>query len=106
MLWHVRLRHVPVQRPRRFIVSMGCVLALAGGCASGPQVPAAGSQFDGTYQGVSQLVRGGGYLCGPPGDSGMITVTGGRFSYLFVDSLAKPTPIPVQIAADGSFSGQ
>jgi hypothetical protein len=91
---------------RRRIGFVVCVLALAGGCASGPRVPAAGSQFDGTYDGTSRLVSDGGFVCGAVSYRGAITVTDGRFDYVFVDSLAKPTPIPIQIAADGSFSGR
>ena len=32
--------------------------------------------------------------------------TTSRFNYTFVDNLAQPAPIPVQIAADGTFRGQ
>src|SRR5260370_26753861 len=93
----------------RPIVSVCCVIALAGGCAvpgGGPAIPAAGNQFDGTYQGDSRLVRGFGFLCGEPSYPEAITIRDGRFDYSFSDSPATPAPVPVRIAADGSFRGQ
>ena len=93
-----------MQTPR-LIAAFGFVCAMAAGCA-GPAVPAAGNQFDGTYQGSNHLVSGGGFMCEPMNYPDTVTVQGGRFEYRFVDSLAKPVPVPVQVAADGSFSGQ
>jgi hypothetical protein len=66
----------------------------------------AGNQFDGTYQGDNRVVRGFGWVCAPPSYQDTVTVRAGRFSYTFVDQLAQPAPIPVQIAADGTFKGQ
>ena len=84
---------------------LGCLCAIVGGCAA-PIVPA-GNQFDGTYQGDGRLTRGFGYVCAVPPPSTSITVRDGRFDYIYDNyDLAKPTPIPVQIAADGTFSGQ
>jgi hypothetical protein len=52
------------------------------------------------------VVIGFGWVCVPPSYQDAITVKAGRFNYTFVDQLAQPAPIPVQIAADGSFRGQ
>ncbi len=79
--------------------------SLAVGC-TGPPAPAAGDQFDGTYQGDNRVVRGFGWVCAPPSYQDAVTVNAGRFNYTFVDNLAQPAPIPVQITADGTFRGQ
>jgi hypothetical protein len=42
----------------------------------------------------------------PPSYQDAVTVKAGRFNYTFVDQLAQPAPIPVQIAADGTFRGR
>ena len=89
----------------RRLAALGCVGALVV-CCTGPAIPAAGNQFDGTYQGDNRVVRGFGWVCAPPSYQDAVTVTAGRFNYTFVDQLAQPAPIPVQIAADGTFKGQ
>ena len=91
--------------PRRILSALGGLCALTGSCAA-PIVPA-GNQFDGTYQGDSRLIRGFGYVCAVPAPFTSITVRDGRFDYIYDNyDLARPAPIPVQIAADGTFSGQ
>ena len=89
----------------RRLTALGCVGALAVGC-TGPAIPAAGNQFDGTYQGDNRVVRGFGWVCAPPSYQDAVTVTAGRFNYTFFDQLAQPALIPVQIAADGTFRGR
>ena len=91
--------------PALLLAALGCVGLLAVGCA-GPPAPAAGDQFDGTYQGDNRVVRGFGWVCAPPSYQDAVTVNAGRFNYTFVDNLAQPAPIPVQITADGTFRGQ
>ena len=88
----------------RPLAALGCAGALAAGCTPGPGP--AGTQFDGSYQGENRVVRGFGFVCDPPGYQDAVTVKDGRFTYTFVDQLARPAPIPVQIAADGTFRGQ
>ena len=97
--------HPPARDVVRLLAALGCVGALAVGC-TGPALPAAGNQFDGTYQGDNRVVRGFGWVCAPPSYPDAVTVTAGRFNYTFVDQLAQPALIPVQIAADGTFRGQ
>jgi hypothetical protein len=99
-------RRLLTTRPAGFVAALCCVGGLAGGC-TGPSVPAAGNQFDGTYQGENRLVRGSGWVCAPPSYQDTVAVRGGRFDYTFTTyDLAKPAPIPVQVAADGTFKGQ
>jgi hypothetical protein len=76
-----------------------------GGCAA-PAGPAAGPQFDGIYAGQNTLIRGGGFLCGAASYPERLTVRGGRFDYSFAVNPPRTVPIPVQIAADGTFSAQ
>ncbi len=78
---------------------------LLGGCAASAG-PAAGTQFDGSYAGQSDLVRGGGFLCGAMNAPERLTVSGGRFDYPFAVNPPRTVPIPVQIAADGTFAAQ
>jgi hypothetical protein len=87
------------------LFALGCVGALAVGC-TGPVLPAAGNQFDGIYHGDNRVVRGFGWVCAPPSYPDAVTVTAGRFNYTFIDQLAQPALIPVQIAADGTFRGR
>ena len=47
-----------------------------------------------------------GWLCAPPSYQDAVTVKAGRANYMFIDQLAQPAPIPVQIAADGKFKEQ
>ena len=91
----------------RALPALCCLWAFAGGCA-GPPAPAAGDQFDGTYRGESHVVRGdGGFVCAPRDALASVTIRNGQFDYVYTNyELAAPAPIPVQIAADGSFSGQ
>ena len=96
--------HPPARGVIRLLAALGCVGALAVGCS--PAIPAAGNQFDGTYQGDNRVVRGFGWVCAPPSYPDAVTVTAGRFNYTFVDQLAQPALIPVQISVDGTFSGR
>jgi len=92
---------------RLFLPLGGALAALAAGCAAVPGgMQAAGNQFDGVYAGDNQLVRGFGFVCGSPDDSLSLTVHDGRFDYPFAVAPPRTVPLPVQIAADGSFSGQ
>ena len=87
---------------RYMAIVIGGVL---GGCAA-PAGPPAGTQFDGSYAGQNTLIRGGGYMCGAPSSSERLTVRGGRFDYPFAVNPPRTVPIPVQIAADGTFAAQ
>ena len=89
---------------RLIAILIGGVL---GGCAA-PSVPPAGSQLDGSYTGQNTLTRGWGYLCGAISYPASLTVSGGRFDYPFAVSVSPPrtVPVPIQIAADGTFAGQ
>jgi hypothetical protein len=102
---HVVLIRFPATVPALPLAVLGCIGFLAAGC-TGPPVPAAGNQFDGTYQGDNRVVRGFGWRCDPPSSQDTVTVKAGRFNYTFVDQLAQPALIPVQIAADGTFRGR
>jgi hypothetical protein len=102
---HVVLIRFPATVPALLLAALGCVGFLTVGC-TGPAIPAAGNQFDGTYQGDNRVVRGFGWVCAPPSYQDAVTVTAGRFNYTFVDQLAQPALIPVQIAADGTFRGR
>jgi len=92
---------------RPTLSAIGCLCLIAGGCA-GPPVPVAGTQYDGAYQGESRVVRGdGGYVCAPRSAPASLVVKNGRFDYIYNNyELAAPAPILVQVAADGTFSGQ
>jgi hypothetical protein len=81
----------------------GCA-ALPGGTAAAPAIPAAGTQFDGVYAGRNDAVSGRGFLCGPSTYPQAITVSGGRFDYPFPVSAPRTTPVPVQVAANGTFT--
>jgi hypothetical protein len=89
---------------RRLSLVAGFAGALLSGCA--PQVPFAGTQFDGVYAGPDSLVRGGGYECGPPSYPLTIAVHGGQFDYPYFVNLLRAAPLPVQVAADGTVHGQ
>ncbi len=80
-----------------------CVIA---GCLAQPGLPAAGTQFDGVYAGDNTLVRGGGQGCGPVAFPQSTVVLNGRFTYAFSPNPPVVSQIPVQIAADGSFSAK
>ena len=67
-----------------------------GGCAA-PAEPGAGTQFDGSYAGQSNLVRGGGFLCGATNSPESVTVSGGRFDYPFVVNAPRTVPIPARL---------
>jgi hypothetical protein len=91
----------------------GCAFVLAGGCATlpgatpaVPAVPAAGSQFDGIYGGQNNAISGWGFLCGAPAYAETIVVSGGRFDYPFLVNPPRTAPVPVQVAADGTFAAQ
>ncbi len=92
---------------RLFLPLAGALAALAAGCAALPGgMQAAGNRFDGVYAGDNRLVRGFGFFCDPPDDSLSVTVRDGRFDYPFTYAPFRTAPVPVQIAADGSFSGK
>jgi hypothetical protein len=84
---------------RILIGLFGCLLS---GCAAAPVAPV-GTAFDGSYAGESVLIRGGGYLCGVPDSPLTLSVSGGQFDYPFAVNLVRTTPVPVKLAADGSF---
>jgi hypothetical protein len=94
----------------RHLVPAGCLLVLMAGCAgvpgAGPTAAPTGSQFDGLYQGENRLIRGDGFLCGPPSYPESIAVSQGGFAYNFAVDPPRTTPMPVQVAADGSVRGQ
>jgi hypothetical protein len=79
---------------------------LLAGCSTGPAVPAAGREFDGTYTGENTLIRGGGYPCGDPAYAERLVVADGRFDYPFAVNPPRTAPLPVQIGADGTLAGQ
>ncbi len=87
---------------RRLLPFVGCLLW---GCAVAPlpAPSAAGAQFDGKFTGVTTLVRGGGWLCGPATYQLALWVKDGRFDYPFPVNVARTTPISVQLTADGTF---
>jgi hypothetical protein len=98
------------------IVAMaGCAFVLAcGGTAvpGGPlpaqstALPVAGTQFDGVYAGQNAAVSGWGFWCGAPAYPETIAVSGGRFDYPFLVNPPRTAPVPVQVAADGTFAAQ
>lgn len=94
----------------RLLAAAGCLLALLAGCTgspdTGPAAPSAGSRFDGSYQGENRLLSGTDYMCGPPNYPQAIVVSRGVFVYPFPVNPPRTTPMPVQIAADGSIHGQ
>lgn len=82
-------------------------LAIVTGCATpvgAPPIPA-GTRFDGVYQGRTELLRGVGFQCGQPDLPDRIIVRDGHFDFPFQVDPPRTTPIPVQIAADGSLEG-
>jgi hypothetical protein len=90
-------------------VLAGCALVLAAGCTAPPAAPpiqAAGSQFDGIYAGQNDAVSGWGFQCGASTYPQTIAVSGGQFDYPFLVNPPRTTPVPVQIAADGTFRAQ
>jgi hypothetical protein len=78
--------------------------ALAG--CTPPPPPVGDAQYDGEYVGQAILVMGGGYLCEPANAPLALAVRGGRFDYPFLVNVGRTAPVPVQVAADGSFAGQ
>lgn|SRR5487761_2079113 len=88
------------------IVASAIGLALLGGCSASPLLgPPAGRQFDGVYVGNTALLSGWGYQCGDPNLPREVTVRDGHFAYPFQVDPPRVTPVPVRIAADGSFHG-
>ena len=69
-------------------------------------MPAAGTQFDGSYTGQDTLLSGGGFQCGDPTLPVRSTVAAASSTYPFTVSPAADAPLPVQIAADGTLGGQ
>ncbi|MFZ0016594.1 MAG: hypothetical protein WAL10_04600 [Acetobacteraceae bacterium] len=91
---------------RYFVMLVGC---LVGGCApimGPPTVPAAGTQFDGSYTGQDTLLAGVAFQCGDPTLPVRIEVRDGQFAYPFQVSPPRVAPLPVRIAADGTLGGQ
>jgi hypothetical protein len=86
---------------RRLIAAFAGILA---GCSS--PLPPAGTQYDGDYVGQNTVIGGGGFLCGVPTETLTLVVRDGRFDYPFHLNLARTAPVPVQVAADGSFAGK
>ena len=88
---------------------MAWVLALAG-CAgiadTTPPVPAAGTQFDGSYVGQDTLLSGVAFLCGAADLPERIEVQDGQFAYPFQVNPPRVAPLPVQIFEDGTLAGQ
>jgi hypothetical protein len=82
-------------------------LAVMAGCAAPSGTPSApaGTRFDGVYEGRSELLRGVAFQCGQPDLPDRSIVRDGRFDFPFQVDPPRTTPIPVQIAADGSFEG-
>jgi hypothetical protein len=70
-----------------------------------PAVAAGTYRFDGAYAGYSTITRGFGTPCTNPNLSPGLIVSEGRFSYPFWTAEGQELHIPVQIRADGSFSG-
>lgn len=98
--------YVPAQRICRLALLAGSALAAPAGCAP-PAGPPAGTAFDGTYTGQATLVRGGpSFICGELAQPLTIVVRDGRFAYPFEVDPPRTTPLPVQISADGTLSGQ
>jgi len=90
-------------------VLTACGLALAGcvGFAgTTPSVPAAGSQFDGSYVGQDILLSGVAFLCGAANLPESIEVKNGQFAYPFQVNPPRVAPLPVQVFADGTLVGQ
>ncbi|HXA20775.1 MAG TPA: hypothetical protein VNW90_00650 [Acetobacteraceae bacterium] len=90
-------------------VLTGCAFVLAAGCTTQPAatpIQAASSQFDGIYAGQNNAVSGWGFQCGASTYPETIAVSGGRFDYPFLVNPPRTTPVPVQIAADGTFRAQ
>jgi hypothetical protein len=82
-------------------------LALVAGCATPAGAPPpAGTRFDGVYRGATELIPGVGFQCGQSDLPDRIIVRDGRFDFPFQVDPPRTTPIPVQIAADGSFAGR
>jgi hypothetical protein len=101
-----RLRCAPGVRA---LPALAWVMAVSGCVAPPgpmPTAPPAGTRFDGLYQGESQLIRGSGYLCGPPAYAEAVTISQGTFAYPFPVNPPRTAPLPAQVAADGSVEGQ
>jgi hypothetical protein len=97
-----------VQRMKTTALTAWC-LALAG-CAriadTTPPVPAAGTQFDGSYVGQDTLLSGVAFLCGAADLPERIEVQNGQFAYPFQVNPPRVAPLPVQIFEDGTLAGQ
>ena len=83
----------------------GCAIIL-GNCAVPPEVPPAGPRYDGVYVSQDTLVTGVAFQCGAPDLPVRMEVRDGRFAYPFQVSPPRVASLPVQIAADGSMTGQ
>ena len=109
---HSRMRQYgfhPVCRRATTTVLSACGLALAG-CVgfvgTTPSVPAAGSQFDGSYVGQDTLLSGVAFLCGAANLPENIEVQNGQFAYPFQVNPPRVAPLPVQVFDDGTLAGQ
>ena len=85
-------------------------LALLAGCAgiadTTPPLPAAGTQFDGSYVGQDTLLSGVAFLCGAADLPERIEVQNGQFAYPFQVNPPRVAPLPVQVFEDGTLAGQ
>jgi hypothetical protein len=84
-------------------------LALLAGCAgiadTTPPMPAAGTQFDGSYVGQDTLLSGVAFLCGAADLAERIDVQNGQFAYPFQVNPPRVAPLPIQIFEDGTLTG-
>src|SRR5215469_11486386 len=88
----------------RFTSCFAFALLMAG-CAANQSGPPAGPQFDGTYSGSVQVVRGGGFVCNYNPDLLTLAVHDGQFDFPFPVNGPRTSPLHVQVSADGRFRG-
>ena len=69
-------------------------------------MPAAGTQFDGSYVGQDTLLSGVAFLCGAANLPERIEVQNGQFAYPFQVNPPRAAPLHVQIFEDGTLAGQ
>jgi hypothetical protein len=83
----------------------GTALVALAGCSSTPNVPLAGTQFDGDYVGPNKLFFGSGFICGLPDYKLSIQIRNGRFTYSYYVPPYGPPAVQAQVYADGSVAG-